>query len=354
MKVAIDARAYFQRTGIARYTRGLVHALDACDGPHDYCLLLSNQHRPEELALGPRMVARVSRAEWLAPDQAQRLDDDATAWGADLLHAIFPPLVAPTVPTVVTLFDVTPLTRPHLHQRVVRDAFARGWAQVVQAGAPVVAVSAATRAAAIALGATATQVAVIGIGLSAPFDTPAKATTGPRSGVLCVGTLEPRKNLPLLLDALTRLATDGRAATTLTVVGKQGWGDADTAQRAARLPWVTLAGFVSDDALLRLYRGAAILACPSMEEGFGLPVLEAMAQGALPLVSRDPALAELVDDPTLTVPADATAWAGAIALLLDDETARARQCARLMNAARQRTWAAVAHGWIEQYDRVRA
>ncbi len=301
MKVAIDARAYFQRTGIARYARGLVRALDTVDGPHDYCLLLSNRHRPEDLTLGPRMVAQVSRAEWLASDEALVLGEEATAWGADLLHAVFPPLVAPALRTVVTLFDVTPLTRPHLHQRVVQDAFARGWAQVVTAGAPVVAVSEATRAAAIAAGAASTQVGVIGIGLSAPFDTPMGAPAiQPRSGVLFVGTLEPRKNLALLLDALARLTHRGRA-TTLTVVGKEGWGDADVARRAGMLPGVRLAGFVSDDALLALYRDAAILACPSMEEGFGLPVLEAMAQGALPLVSRDPALAELVDDPTLTV-----------------------------------------------------
>ena len=172
----------------------------------------------------------------------------------------------------------------------------------------------------------------------------------PRSGVLFVGTLEPRKNLALLLDALARLTHRGRA-TTLTVVGKEGWGDADVARRAAGLPWVRLAGFVSDDALLALYRNAAILACPSMEEGFGLPVLEAMAQGALPLVSRDPALAELVDDPTLTVPADDVAWADAIARWLDDGDGRARQCARLMAAARQRTWEAVANAWIRQYTR---
>lgn len=351
MRIAIDARAYFQRTGIARYTRGLVRALDAHPGPHEYRLLLSTLHAPAELALGPRMSAQTSEAGWLAEDEAEVVDAEARAWGADVIHAVFPPMATETVPTVATVFDVTPLTVPHLHQATVVDAFTRGWARVCRQRTPLVATSEATRTAATRHGASPAQVSVTGIGLSAPFDAaPPVARDDARSGVLFVGTLEPRKNLPLLLGACERLARAGRP-TTLTVVGKAGWGDADVTALTATMPWVRVAGYVSDDALLSLYRSSAVLACPSTEEGFGLPVLEAMAQGALPLVSRDPALAELVGDASLALPDDIGVWADALARWLDDPRARAHRSEALRARARSHTWSRIAAAWVDTYAR---
>jgi glycosyltransferase involved in cell wall biosynthesis len=353
MKVAIDARAYFQRTGIGRYTRGLVKALAARPGRHEFLILLSNQHRPDELALGPHATAQCSGAEWLSADDAQVLERQARAWGADLLHAVFPPLAAPSLPTVVTLFDVTPVSLPQMHQHVVREAFERGWKDLVRRATPLVAVSNATRTAAIAAGASPSQVSVIGIGLSAPFDArpPAGAAAQARSGVLCVGTLEPRKNVPLVVEAVLALAERG-IATTLTVVGKTGWGDVPIAAQATASGRVHLTGFVTDVELLALYRGAAILACPSTEEGFGLPVLEAMAQGALPLVSRASALRETVGHDALVVDNSRDAWAEALAYWLARPAERSVMTDALVEAAQGRRWDAIADAWAARYDEV--
>jgi len=350
MKVAIDARAYFQRTGIGRYTRGLLQALAARPAGHEFLVLLSDQHRPEEVALGPHVTAQCSRAGWLAADDAQVIDDEARAWGAGLLHAVFPPLAAASLPTIVTLFDLTPVSLPHMHQAVVRDAFERGWNDVVRRGTPLVATSRATRAAAIAAGASASQVSVIGIGLSAPFDDrpPAGSAADARSGVLCVGTLEPRKNIPLVIDAVLALADNG-VATTLTIVGKTGWGNVPIAARATASKRVELAGYVSDAELLALYRRAAILACPSTEEGFGLPVLEAMVQGALPLVSRADALQETVGDPALVVGDSRDAWANALAYWLARPAERAAKAVELVEAAHARHWDGIADAWTARY-----
>ena len=350
MKVAIDARAYFQRTGIGRYTRGLLQALAARPAGHEFLVLLSNQHRPDELALGPHVTAQSSLAGWLSADDAQVLEAEARAWGADLLHAVFPPLAAASVPTIVTLFDVTPVSLPHLHQPVVREAFERGWSDVVRRGTPLVATSNSTRSAAIAAGASAGQLTVIGIGLSAPFDAypPLGAGAGERSGVLCVGTLEPRKNIPLVIEAVLALAGRG-IATTLTVVGKTGWGDVPIAAQATASGRVHLTGFVSDAELLALYRRAAILACPSTEEGFGLPVLEAMAQGALPLVSCAGALQETVGDPALVVDDSRDAWADALAYWLARPEEQAAKATGLVEAAHARRWDAIADAWTARY-----
>ncbi len=352
MRIAIDARAYFQRTGIARYTRGLVASLDRNPGPHHYLLLLSDQHRPDELRLGPRMEARSSRAGWLDVERdAAVLAEEATGWGADRFHAIFPPLVAPGLPTLVTVFDVTPLTLPDAHQPVVRHAFRAGWADVCGSDTRLVAVSKASAAAAVRWGAPADRVTVIGIGLSSPFDTPLPAgwQDTPRAGVLVVGTLEPRKNVPLAIDAVAALARRGQP-TRLTIVGKVGWGDLEAIGRAHALPDAHLAGYVSDEALLAFYREAAVLVAPSAQEGFGLPVLEAMAQGVVPLVSPDPALAELVDDPALVVASDVGTLADALGDWLRAPVRRAATATRLVARARARTWDAVAAAWVQAYD----
>ena len=209
MRIAIDARAYFQRTGIARYTRGLVSALASQPAVHEFLLLISDHHRPDELSLPPHVTVQVSHAPWLGADEERRvLRQEAGAWGADLFHAIFPPIAFDDLPSIVTIFDVTPLTHPHLHQEVVRHAFSRAWDHLRGTNARLAAVSNATRAAILASGTPDPNPLVIGIGVSPPFDRRADEPSSARHGVLFVGTLEPRKNAPLVVDAV-RLLADG-------------------------------------------------------------------------------------------------------------------------------------------------
>lgn len=350
MRIAIDARAYFQRTGIARYTRGLIGALATWARQDDFLVLISDRHDADELPLPAHMTVKVSRAPWLAGhNEADHLGREVQAWRADLFHAIFPPLAVATVPTVTTVFDVTPFTHPDAHQRCVCDAFASAWQCSRQHRARMVAVSRATRDALLAWDPADSDPAIIGIGLSAPFDAPlpADADASHRKKVLFVGTVEPRKNLDVAMDAVSRLRQQG-SDVRLTVVGKQGWGD-EAGHRPAETAGLDRLGFVPDDDLLALYREAAILVCPSRDEGFGLPVLEAMAQGALPLVSPAPALTELVDTPGLVVDRRGEAYAEAIRWWLDRPTERANVAAQLQVRARAHSWQRVASQWREQY-----
>lgn len=351
MRIALDARAYFQRTGIARYTRGLIHAIaEATARDHQLLVLISDHHAPGEISLPPHATVQVSRAPWLGGAQERvALDTEVGQWHADVFHAIFPPHALDHTPTVATLFDVTPLTHPGLHRADVRDTFEAAWERLQRAPAgSAVAVSSATQAAASRFGVTVHE--VIGIGLSAAFMAPPVLPSG-RAGVLFVGTLEPRKNLPLLLESADLLARRG-APIDLTIVGKAGWGDVSEAMGHLAAHGA-FRGFVDDDALVDCYASHAILACPSAEEGFGLPVLEAMAMGALPLVSRAPALAELVPDPRLSLPFEATAWADAIEWWLAHEAERARTTETLMRRARSRhSWVDVAQAWIHRYARL--
>jgi len=131
--------------------------------------------------------------------------------------------------------------------------------------------------------------------------------------VLHVGTLEPRKNLPLLLDAFEALHTSGEAdVPSLVLVGGSGWKSDALKARLAQLEragWLQLEGYADDDRLADIYRHAEWLALPSLYEGFGLPVVEAMVAGVPLLLSDIPVLREMAGDAALYAsPTDGGAW----------------------------------------------
>ena len=122
--------------------------------------------------------------------------------------------------------------------------------------------------------------------------------------MLAVSTLEPRKNLPALVEAFALLRRRHRELT-LAIAGLEGWEERPLAGEG-----VQLLGFVSDDELARLYRGAAAFAYPSRFEGFGIPVVEALASGVPAVVSSHPSLDEACGDAALRAePDDAEAFA---------------------------------------------
>ncbi|UDY35594.1 glycosyltransferase family 4 protein [Dermatobacter hominis] len=135
--------------------------------------------------------------------------------------------------------------------------------------------------------------------------------------VLFVGTVEPRKGLPVLADALARI---GRADLTLVVAGPSGWGP-ETAQHLAAVPGpIVRTGFVGEDELLALRAGAAACCLPSWAEGFGLPALEALAAGTPLVTSSGTALAEVAGDAAvLAPPGRADLLADALRSVLDDD-----------------------------------
>jgi glycosyltransferase involved in cell wall biosynthesis len=255
------------------------------------------------------------------------------------------------VPTVTTVFDFSPLSHRAVHQPVVRAAFEDAWTSA----------SAHSRGFITLSDATARQVRSridgrrpvwrIPAGLSAPFDRPLASATTPRTGVLTVGTIEPRKSIDTVLEAARRLAASGRCVP-VTLVGKRGWGYPDFESDLARTPAARWLGYVDDETLLACYQGAAIAAFPSVLEGFGLPVLEAMAQGALPLISADESMTEVVGTSGLQVPGSPEAWADAIGHWLDDDDRRTKMAAQLAERARGFTWAAAARASVQAYEAI--
>ena len=166
----------------------------------------------------------------------------------------------------------------------------------------------------------------------------------PDSYVLAVGTVEPRKGLDVLIEAMAKpYAPD----LPLVVVGPPGWGEVDLTALAEEhgltAGRLRVLGRISDIDLAVVLRRAAVLAVPSRAEGFGLPVLEALAVGT-PVVHTDvPALAEVAGDAGVTVPrGDARALAAALQAVLDDPAGTQRRVAQGRLRAEAFTWEHVA------------
>ena len=335
IRIAVDARPYFMRTGIARYTRAMLHELTQA-AHHDWLLLISDHHTPDEVPLrGAHVDVQVSSARWLGGrSERKQLEAEAAAWRADVFYSVFPPVACGGIRTVTTVFDLIPCSHPELlPPRVVR-AVRTALARAIPLAERIVAISEATAAAVRA--AFPHRAADVGVGAcGVSGELAAASPIAPRRGVLFVGTIEPRKNVPLIVEAARRLPQ-----VPFTLVGKPGWGGYDLAPEIAPLANVTWRGQVSDIELGELYSRAALFVYPSAVEGFGLPVLEAIHAGVLPLVSSDPALREVVPDSALIVPAgDARAVAAAIEYWLANAGRREQVLAGLQEHARRFTWA---------------
>ena len=175
--------------------------------------------------------------------------------------------------------------------------------------------------------------------------------------ILYVGTLEPRKNLPRLIGAYRRLREEG-VRHGLVIAGARGWLCDDVFEAAGRDglgEHVVFTGHVNEDDLLALYQSADVFAYPSLYEGFGLPVLEAMACGVPVVCSDRGSLPEVAGDAALLVdPTDEPALAAALVRALHDEDLRREMVARGLRRAGEFTWDRVARSFLLVYREVAA
>ena len=170
---------------------------------------------------------------------------------------------------------------------------------------------------------------------------PAEAASLPTPGfVLAVGTLEPRKNLPRLVEAYAAMPQELQRNHPLVVVGALGWETNGTLRALESLgERCTMLGYVSDAALAELYRRCAVFCYPSLGEGFGLPVLEAMAAGAVVLTSDISSLPEVGGDAVAYAnPMEVPAISGQLQRLLRDDALREELSSRARARAEEFSW----------------
>jgi alpha-1,3-rhamnosyl/mannosyltransferase len=171
--------------------------------------------------------------------------------------------------------------------------------------------------------------------------------------VLAAGTLEPRKNLVRLIDAFSQLPESERHGHKLALVGATGWDDGQIADRIASLPEVvTRLDYVPDEHLPALYRRASLFCYPSLYEGFGLPVLEAMQCGTPVITSNVSSLPEVGGDAVAYVdPESTSSIRGALTTLLVDEQQRKLFSRRGVERSRQFNWRLTAERTLQVLER---
>jgi glycosyltransferase involved in cell wall biosynthesis len=373
MRIGLDvSAAVHQRAGAARYAAGLATALAGLGTPHDFVGVYAAPgpatpapHLPGVTPRPLRGSVRRLRLRLLLAHLTGR-PAGAPLADLDLFHGcdfVAPPLGA--VPTVVSVHDLSFVHLPECHTPLNRWYLRLAVPRAARAAAAVLVPSAsAARDLRQWLGLPEDRVAVVPPGVDArfrPAGDPAalralRERLGlPRRYLLFVGTREPRKNLGTLLAAYRALRAGG-AGCGLVVAGAPGWRVRALERELGALAAageVVLPGFVAEDDLPGLYAGAEALVLPSRAEGFGLPVLEAMACGTPVVAARAPGLAEAAGDAGLLVePGDAEGLARALRAVLEQPALRAGLTARGLARAAGFGWPATARATLGVYQRV--
>jgi glycosyltransferase involved in cell wall biosynthesis len=370
MRIGIDARiTYYTRGGISTYTLRLLDTLAGLDTSTDYRILRSRKERTwQQLEPGPnfRSVAcwtpshhRLER--WTLGVEAARL-------GLDLLHS--PDFIPPALGyrhSVITIHD---LNFVHYPQFLTPESLRYYNGQIEWAtrrADRILADSHATKADLVSmLGVPSEKVTVVHLATDPVYHPLSLEEAKPIANrhelepgyILFVGTLEPRKNVPGLLQAY-RLLVDARATgAPLVLVGGKGWLYDEIFERVEALHLAERVRFlhkVADTDLPALYSAASVLVMPSFYEGFGLPALEAMACGTPAVVSDRASLPEVVGEAGLLVnPDDAGDIAQAVTRVLTDDLLRARMREDGLAQAARFSWERTALETLDVYRSVLA
>ena len=362
--VAVDLRALVpEATGIGVYTRDLLAALTAGGGGRTRYLGLV--HRPLR---DPAAMAALGIEVEVEPAPLGVLWQQLTVprrlarGGVDLFWSPLNTLpVRCPVPAVVTVHDLTAVLFPEAHTARVRWSILPFLARSLERAARVVAVSRATADdLAFHFPEARAKVRVVANGVDPRYRPAAPEEVArirrelgmPEGWVLYVGTLEPRKNVGTLLRAWEGLKAEDEDFPPLVVAGGTGWKSRAVAKRLGELaPWgLRHLGRVDDGRLLALYQGARAFAYPALYEGFGLPVLEAMACRVPVVTSDTSSLPEVAGDAALLVdPRDAGALVAALRRLVREPALAAELAGRGEERARRFTWARAAAAMEEVF-----
>lgn len=370
MRIGIDARPLAgPPAGIRTYLSELLKAVARLDAGHEFILYA---HRPLAFdAPDGRFQFRIRRTLkgfgpiWLQlyGPRLAGADDVDLFWGA---HFLLPLWLPRRMPAVVTIYDLVPFLFPETMQPsnylVTRIFLPPSLARAQRIMVISESVAADVRR---VFRISPDRIQVVTPGVRAGFlprdPVEARRRIAERLGLdpqrpylLTVGTVEPRKNLLTLVNTLASLPRATRARFPLMVAGAPGWKTSalqDAAMPLVQEGTVRFLGFVNHDDLPWLYAGAALFLFPSLYEGFGIPVVEAMASG-IPVVASDiPVIREVAGNAGVFVaPTASEAWGKAIVNLLDDPSRQAQMRERGLAQAARYTFEQSAQRLLDVFD----
>lgn len=370
LRIALDLRLNSYRIGgIPQYSNQLLQALGTVASEDERFIAI--RHRKPALGSIVYGSGITTRRVWTPPHHRWEqllLPLELAGLGADVYHfPDFIPLFRLDAPTIITVHDLAFLRYPE----ILDTAAKRYYGQInraVEHAAAIIAVSQSTRNDIVALtGADAQKIEVVGEAAAPHFQPQALPDDGehtingyrlrPGTFALFVGTIEPRKNLLTLLQALHRLRDRREVEQPLLVVaGGRGWLDDEVFETVKQLNLdeaVQFIGSVDQRNLVWLYNACRVYLHPELYSGFGLPVLEAMQCGAPAIVADTSSLPEVAGDAAILVaPVDAMAWADAWANLWQSETLRSDLRERGLLQAAKFSWERAAEDTLRIYRRV--
>lgn len=352
LRIGIDIRPFYEPlTGVGWYLHAILHELATYD---DVELYLLGDARIYES--GPRFHADVpANAKVVVFDfrgmPHSRLAHQLSAaayvlliklTGCDVMFGAnyFLPRLHAAVARrrVITIHDLTFKRYPELLQKETLDNLERQMQREIAVADAIICVSESTRRDLLQFyDLDARRAVTILSGLATPLD-PAPIANLPERYILFVSTVEPRKNLPALLDAYERLRASGAYAGSLVVVGKIGWKSEAVAKRL-RGPGIVHLDYVAAAQLATVYKNAEVFVFPSLYEGFGFPLLEAMAHGVPTVAARSSSLPEIGGDATLFFePRDVDTLVEHLTRVLNDRALREQLIARGREQAAKFRW----------------
>lgn len=369
MRIGVDyTSALRQRAGIGRYTRGLLAAVTAIDPANSYTLAAPRDAAPLEAWAANVSVRRLPLTDWALTIAWHRLRlplfIDLFTGPLDVFHS--PDFVLPPVRqarTIVTVHDLSFLRFPEYAAKSLVAYLSAVVPRSLQRADLILADSQWTKKDLVAmLGMPEGKIRVVPAGVGPEYQVITDVEMLrevrqkyqlPERFILHVGTLEPRKNLPRLIEAFAMLLPH-EPDLKLVLVGGKGWlyeAIFATVERLRLAEKVVFPGYVAEADLPAVYNLAAVFAYPSIYEGFGLPPLEAMACGVPVVCSNRSSLPEIVGDAALHIePDDVQALAEALYSALGDPTLRQELLQRGRERARLFTWPAAAQQLLEAYQ----
>ena len=374
MRVAIDYTAGIdQGAGIGRYTRSLTSALARMDSTDQFILFSSEAPRPdrgfpEAANLRPRVFHVGSRAMTILWQRLRiPLPAEVLTGPVDVFHGpdyTVPPVIKAR--RVVTVHDLSFLVYPECAVPSLAQYLTRVTRRAVAAADRVVADSQRTADDLVErMGVSREKIRVVYLGVDPayqPTREPARlAALDARYElqhplVLAVGTLEPRKNYERLIEAFAQASRAPDGPRMLVIAGRKGWlyeGVLAAVEKQGVEGLVRFLDYVPEADLPTLYHSAEVLAMPSLYEGFGIPVLEAMASGTPVVCSDGGSLPEVAGDATLIVaPEDVAGLSEALRRAVSDPALRESLVARGLARARQFSWEAAARAHVAIYHEV--